>query len=310
LSSRRDVGRVFGRRTTAEFAAQPTSHHGRRRFATTTVPPEFGGSYESECRPGGPYGALKLETTTHLELKHRAIGFLRDLGCRAVATEVGCPIARYRVDVAGYLDREHDRPDRWRSPTARPHPVDPRTVMVECKQSRGDFLRDCRQRDRLLAERAELDRLRRGIEERRVKVHEPHLRRSGSALFPELEDWDFAASRLRGYRCVIRRIRRLERQLYGETKFFMIARYRLADRLYLAAPRGLIGRGELPAGWGLLEQRRAGEPLRVAVEAPSMSTHPAHRLRMLRNIAVAASRTVLAELREPGLAVKAPRAGA
>ena len=23
-------------------------------------PDEFGGSYESECRPGGPYGALKL----------------------------------------------------------------------------------------------------------------------------------------------------------------------------------------------------------------------------------------------------------
>ncbi len=29
-----------------------------------------------------------METTTHLELKPRAVGFLRDLGCRAVATEV------------------------------------------------------------------------------------------------------------------------------------------------------------------------------------------------------------------------------
>jgi len=239
-----------------------------------------------------------LETGTHLQLKHLAIGFLRDLGCRAVATEVGCPIARYRVDVAGYLDREHvDQ-------------VDPRTVMVECKQSRGDFLRDSRERDRLLAERAELDRLRRGIEERRVKVHEPHLRRSGSALFPELEVWDFEASRLRGYRRVVRRIRRLERRLYGETKFFMIARYRLADRLYLAAPQGLIRRGELPAGWGLLEQRRAGGPLHETVEAPSMSTRPAHRLRLLRNIAVAASRAVLAEWKEPGRTVRAPRAGA
>ena len=251
-----------------------------------------------------------METTTHLELKHLAVGFLRELGCRAVATEVGCPIARYRVDAAGYLDREHDGPDRWRSPTVRFDPVDPRTVMVECKQSRGDFLRDCRERDRLLAERAELDRLRRGIEERRIKVHEPHLRRSGSALFPELEVWDFESSRLLGYRRVVRRIRRVERRLYGETKFFMIARYRLADRLYLAAPRGLIRRGELPAGWGLLEQRRAGESLRVTVEAPSMSTRPVHRLRLLRNIAVAASRTVLSEPKEPGSAVKAPPAGA
>ena len=250
-----------------------------------------------------------METASHLQLKHLAVGFLRDLGCRAVATEVGCPIARYRLDVAGYLDREHDEPDRWRSRTKRPDPMDPRTVMVECKQSRGDFLRDCRERDRLLAERAELDRLRRGIEERRVKVHEPHLRRSGSALFPELEVWDFESSRLRGYRGVVRRIRRVERRLYGETKFFMIARYRLADRLYLAAPRGLIRRGELPAGWGLLEQGRAGEPLRVTVEAPSMSTRPVHRLRLLRNIAVAASRTVLAELKQPDAPVTAPQAG-
>jgi len=241
-----------------------------------------------------------METTNHLQLKHLAVGFLRSLGCRAVATEVGCPIARYRVDVAGYLDREHEGP------------VDPRTVMVECKQSRGDFLRDSRERDQLLAEQAELDRLRRGIEERRVKVHEPHLRRSGSALFPELEIWDFDASRLRGYRRVVRRIRRLERRLYGETKFFMIARYRLADRLYLAAPRGLIGRGEVPAGWGLLEHHRDGESLREAVEAPSMSTRPVHRHRLLRNIAVAASRTVLTEPKgqDSTVAVKATHAGA
>ena len=244
-----------------------------------------------------------METPTHLHLKHLAVGFLRSLGCRAVATEVGCPIARYRVDVAGYLDREHEGPEWWNAPSKRRPPVDPRTAVVECKQTRGDFLRDCRERDRLLAERAELDQLRRGIEERRVKLHEPHLRRSGSALFPELEVWDFDASRLRGYRQVVRRIRRVERRLYGETKFFMIARYRLADRLYLAAPQGLIRAGELPAGWGLLEQSRDGQALRVTVEPPSMSTRPVHRQRLLRNIAVAASRTVLAEPKEPAVAV-------
>lgn len=240
-----------------------------------------------------------METPTHLHLKHLAVGFLRSLGCRAVATEVGCPIARYRVDVAGYLDREDEDPAAWQPGAKRRDPPDPRTVVVECKQTRGDFLRDSAERDRVLAERAELEQLRRGIEERRVKLHEPHLRRSASALFPEMEVWDFDASRLRGYRQVVRRIRRIERRLYGETKFFMIARYRLADRLYLAAPQGLIGRGELPAGWGLLELRRGREPLHVAVEAPSMSTRPVHRMRLLRNIAVAASRTVAAEPKDP-----------
>ncbi len=230
-----------------------------------------------------------METTTHLHLKHLAVGYLRDLGCRAIATEVGCPIARYRIDVAGYMDREHDGPRRTRTP------VDPRTVVIECKQARGDFLRDCREADRLIAERAELVRLRQGIEERRVKLHEPHLRRSGSALFPELEVWDFDASRLRGYRQVVRRIRRLERRLYGETKFFMIARYRLADRLYLAAPRGMIRPHQLPAGWGLLETANRGECLKVTLDAPAMSTKSVHRLRLLRNIAVAASRGLMQE---------------
>ena len=105
--------------------------------------------------------------------------------------------------------------------------------------------------------------------------------------------WDYQHSRLRGYRLVVRSIRRLERRLYGETKFFMMARYRLADRLYLAAPRGLIRPGELPRGWGLLEQHSGGASLHEAVEAPSMSTRPAHRVRLLRNIAVAASRAAL-----------------
>ncbi len=244
-----------------------------------------------------------METTTHLRLKHLAVGYLRDLGCRAVAMEVGCPIARYRVDVAGYMDREHVGTADWndgarrRGPNRTRQPVDPRTVVIECKQTRSDFLRDCREADRLIAERAEFVRLREGIEEHRVKMHEPHLRRSGSALFPELEVWDFEASRLRGYRQVVRRIRRLERRLYGETKFFMIARYRLADRLYLAAPRGMIRPQELPAGWGLLETANRGECLKVTLDAPAMSTRSVHRLRLLRNIAVAASRELLG--REP-----------
>jgi hypothetical protein len=101
----------------------------------------------------------------------------------------------------------------------------------------------------------------------------------------------------------------LDRQLHGETKFFMVARYRLADRLYIAAPRGMIRPRELPRGWGLLEcpGRRldgvaaagglADPPLHVAVEAPPQSTRPEHRVRLLRNIAVAASRRTLERTR-------------
>ena len=75
----------------------------------------------------------------------------------------------------------------------------------------------------------------------------------------------------------------------------MIARYHLADRLYIAAPRGLIRRRELPAGWGLLEcppqciETAVDGGLVVAVEAPPLSSRARNRQRLLRNIAVAAS---------------------
>jgi hypothetical protein len=204
-----------------------------------------------------------VETSTHRTLKQLAAAYLRRHGCQAIATEVRCPSSAYRVDVAGYRDTTGVPRER------RPPPT---TVIVECKGARGDFLRDCGQRDALL--------------------HEPHLRVSGSSLFAELEEWDFSGSRMRGYRRVLRTIAGIERKLYGQTKFFTIARYRLADRLYLAAPRGMIKRGEIPPGWGLLEQCADG--LRVEVEAPVQGCSPERRQRLLRNIAVAASRTVLA----------------
>lgn len=239
------------------------------------------------------YHAPRVETDAHHVLKRGAVEFLGNLGCRVLATEVRCPISRWLVDVAGWLDRPPGA-----DPDSR---CDPRTVMIECKQSRADFLRDSEDVDRLTDLRAALQRISTHLEERRVKANEPHLRRGGGSLFPELEHWDFHRSRLDGYRRVVQRLRRLEQRLHGETKFFMVARYHLADHLYLAAPRGMIHPRELPAGWGLLEcprrpLRRGAEraALRVAVAAPDLDTRPEHRTRLLRNIAAAACRPVLA----------------
>lgn len=248
-----------------------------------------------------------METPAHRRLKQLALAFLRERGCQAVATEVRCPIARYRVDVAGFTDGAGRAARRDAGRVRDPGPGSCRTVLIECKQARADFLRDRRDQDRLLRERESLERIRAGLEENRIRVEEPELRRNGTSLFPELDDWDYASSRLPAYREVLRRLRRLDRRLHGETKFCMTARYALADRLYIAAPRGMIRRRELPPGWGLLEcparamkddEVRAdlfGDPvLQVAVRAPARVSKAAFRQRLLRNIAVAASRTVVA----------------
>jgi hypothetical protein len=237
-----------------------------------------------------------LETHAHQHLKHLAAAYLRSIGCMAVAMEVRCPIARYRIDVAGHLDTDPLEFVR----------CDPRSVVVECKQSRSDFLRDRTQMDRLIRIRDHLERVRGSIEEHRIKAEEPHLRVQGSSLFESMDDWNFAESRLPSYRRTLRRLRRVDQKLYGETKFFLMSRYRLADRMYIAAPRGMIRPCELPRGWGLLEcpaecleplgesDRFTERPqLSVRLESREHGTHPERRLRWLRNIAVAASMAAL-----------------
>lgn len=227
------------------------------------------------------------ETNQHRELKRLAREWLRRRGCCAVATEVRCPLARWRVDVAGWLEHADGRVE---------------TIIIECKQSRADFLRDDADREELLRLRTHLESRRDEIEETRVKPREPHLRRSGSALFPELETWDFAASRIDSYRRVLRELRQVEKRLHGETKFGLLARYRLADRLLLFTPSGLIRRTEVPRDWGLLEasgmrlrhpmplDAEAPLPMRERVPAQELDSPQQRRIRLLRNIAVAASR--------------------
>ena len=261
------------------------------------------------------------ETLDHLALKRLAVAWLWRLGCRVVATEVQCPIGRYRIDVAGWFDRPIDgllgrvakeSASLWalgeggRRSGAR-GPDSWRTVIIECKQSRADFLRDGSDPEELLRERDRLERKRHDFESLRVKRFEPELRREGSSLFSELDDWDFSKSKLASYRSVLRELQRVDEAIYGQTKFARFARYRLADRLVLFAPAGMIRVKELPTNWGLVECHRkplrrgkadlaqgvdvlADLPLREQVAPPILASDPRRRERLFRTIAMAGSR--------------------
>lgn len=212
---------------------------------------------------------------------------LKSQGCAAAALEVRCPASRFRADVAGYAEPSDSRAA---GECLLPRPLaTTSTVVIECKQSRADLLRDSRSLDALLARRAELDRQRAQLEERIIKPCEPHLRKTGEMLFQELEAWDFALSRVPSYRLLIRDLRRLDLAIYGQTKFWIMHRYAVADHLYVAAAPGILTRDELPLGWGLIEldPDAADAAPRIRVHAPALSSK--HRSRLLRNIAVAAS---------------------
>lgn len=246
---------------------------------------------------------MASETIQHRELKNLAVEWLRRMGCSAIATEVRCPISRWRVDVAGWFDGGNPgkRGSLFTSADTERGADRARTVIIECKQSRSDFLRDDADREELLRVRAHLESRRAHIEEQRIKPNEPHLRQSGSALFPQLETWDFAASKIDSYRRVLRELRRVDKRLHGETKFGLLPRYCLADHLLLFTPSGLIRRTELPHGWGLVEasgmrlrhpmpiEEGAPLPLSERIPSPALNSRTDRRVRLLRNIAVAAS---------------------
>ncbi|MBX3358946.1 MAG: hypothetical protein KF745_11030 [Phycisphaeraceae bacterium] len=182
-----------------------------------------------------------------------------------------------------------------------------KTIVVECKQSRSDFLRETNDTERLIEVRRRLHVVRNRLEVELIRANEPHLRRSGTALFHDLEEWDYSASRLPTYRAVLRELRMLDNAIHGGTKFWAMSRYRIADAAFLAAPVGMIRARELPPGWGLLEatrdslrnQNSGWTALRVAVPALETPAPQVHRDRMLREIAAAATRDsgVIEEIR-------------
>ncbi len=240
-----------------------------------------------------------METPAHLKLRLASVAAMLAGGCTAAACEVRCPISRFRIDAAAYQDplpresRPSLVPDLFRRGDT------PRTIIIECKQSRADFLRDSRQTPLLLARRRELDDARRCLEDRIIRVAEPELRRTGSSLFRDMEVWEFDRSRLASYRKVMLELRLLDEAIHGQTKFWLLSRYRLADQLYIAAPCALIAKDELPPGWGLLEVEEDSESpsLRIAHPADELGASDARRQRLLRNIAAAASRPALAHCR-------------
>lgn len=224
------------------------------------------------------------ETPLHQALKLAGAQWALSCGYLAAAIEVHCPITRYRADVAAF--GEAPPPAGARSVARVGH-----TAIIECKASRSDFLRDDASLPSLLHQRerlqAELDRVEREV----VQTLEPHLQGSGTFLFRDMEPWDVAASRSVSYRLLVRALRALDLAIHAQTKFFMLAHYRLADRLWILAPRGLISPGELPRGWGLLE-RTADGVIGEVVPAMCHDSPERRRARLLRNIAVAASRAL------------------
>ncbi len=212
------------------------------------------------------------ESPAHATLKRLALDWARRQGFGIVATEVSVPKSGFRADVAGYKRGRHGTIGA--------------TAVFECKQARSDFLKDSYVREPVIAQLRKLDE-RRATLERLLKLHMPSLRR-GETLFAEFDAVDLRGFEHKGYRGVLREIGRLQRRLYGKTKFEKLVRYRCANLNYLVVEAGIVAPHEMPVGFGLLARR--GDEL-VLERAPVwQEVGDAGRLVLLERIAAAASR--------------------
>jgi hypothetical protein len=241
-----------------------------------------------------------VESDLHRRLKHAAVELLRQSGCVVAATEVACPIHRSRVDAAGYLDAQtNSRPAPQPAATAMPAIAlppgqTPRTAIIEVKVSLADLQSDAHDPARLRHRRAMLARRLAEVREQFVKPIEPSLRQAGATLFEQTDPWDFSACRSSNHRALATALQRAERQQRVAAKLASMARYRLANWLYVLAPHpsgsvaGILPE-HVPAGWGLLYADANGQ-IGIARPAPLLDT-PAERVqRLLRNLAVALMR--------------------
>lgn len=183
-----------------------------------------------------------MESLTHQRLKAFAAEFLRSIGCWHIATEARTRIPRFRADVMGL----------GHAPGADGSPF---VAIVECKQSRADFLRDAADRDALRRKRDAL--LARCVDaESLLRAAEPHLIDSDGWLFPECAPARVGDTCLRGLRAGRRNAASLHRRSRANVKLWSLRRWRQADLFYIAAPRGLLRQAEMPQGWRLIESQR------------------------------------------------------
>lgn len=239
---------------------------------------------------------------------------LRAAGCAAVAAEVRCPIARFRADVAGYLDARAKRAVPARSAKRGQLEAgvqrglaeviergeEPRTVVVEVKVSRADYLRDAADAaaistrlEGLLARRADL-----ASDLAASAAARDAAGVSRSMLFEELEPWERTSRLSMCGPLLDEAIARVERAEATALKLATLGQYHLASYLILLTPPGLLGEGEVAPGWGLVEVdltgREAGAGAVVVRVPPRLHGATAvHRQRLLRNIAAAASAAML-----------------
>ena len=194
------------------------------------------------------------ETPRHLSLKLLAMAWARDQGMTIAAPEISFLHRKFRVDVAACLPT---RKTPSRTPKSMISSVLKAAAVFECKQARGDLIKDNKRR-KIISERLKSLEERKGKLEELLQVHLPHLAK-GESLFPQFDSYRFPEYDHKTYRKLAREVAIAKRGILEGTKFDRLLSYRLANLHYLVVEEDILEPHEVPTGWGLLV--RQGEKL-------------------------------------------------
>jgi hypothetical protein len=217
------------------------------------------------------------ETEAHATLKTLALQWAMEQGMTLAAPEVSFPHRRFRVDVAACAP---ERKVPSRRPAAVITSVLKGAAVFECKQVRGDLIRD-NQRRASTAERLKSLDARKSHLESLLHLHLPHLA-NGESLFPEFDSYRLRPHRHAGYQKLVRAIVTTRSALL-KTKFDRLFSYRLANLHYLVVEERIVETHEIPCGWGLLV--RTGGRLELAAKPTWQNIGVEHQLVFLQRIA-------------------------
>ncbi|MEM9159195.1 MAG: hypothetical protein AAGB46_09110 [Verrucomicrobiota bacterium] len=214
-------------------------------------------------------GRAKGESREHRTLKRLARGWMRERGFRISATEVRIPLSAYRADVAGYCSR-------------RIYTVSPgETMVVECKATRADFLRDSGVESEVLEERIAIEKRLKGLVGM-MRMHLPQCR-MGVSLFAEYDSYDFGTVRHEVWRRLASQFDLLGRKFKEGLKLSKLSRYSSANYFCLAVEAEVLKKAEeVPEAWGILV--REGDGLIVLREPLRMEAKEEVRLKLLERI--------------------------
>jgi hypothetical protein len=248
------------------------------------------------------------ESEQHLELKRLSLIWAQANRYSIAAREVSLPNLRFRLDVAAYRPgsaRVVKRDEQRGKSRSIAVPAIGVAAIFECKASRADLVRDCRNADRLRARMKELTEARDELE-KHLRIHCPSLLK-GDGLWPEYETAALERSDHPPYLKVVKSLATLSRQLHGQTKMENLYRWNAANLHYLVVEPGLVADHEIPVGWGLLVREESRLVLRVR---PEMRTIPeSSSLAFLQRVAAAGTKSTNREAGVNYASIEAERRG-